>query len=243
MGESRKSTTLPDRGRWAESYELGNRAMKEAGRWVLGIVAGLLLAATNLTGFGRLYPDQWRFWLAVIAALITVTTVGRIIYLFVQVQITEEMDWEKLTPDQFSLVQGYGFMKEYASFEDFEEDRQKTLSDYEKVRSSIGSTALVFNQQHNNDLLNRQGTLSEKLEDMVWQRHNIEAVLGYVPVKQRFEKARMALIRLGLVAALATLTLVWAVNGPEPQSQTIIAVPSAATQYPLIAEATGSRIG
>lgn len=92
MGESRKSTTLPDRGRWAESYELGNRTMNEARRWVLGIVAGLLLAATYLTGFGRLYPDQWRFWLAVIAALITVTTVGRIIYFFLQVQITEEMD-------------------------------------------------------------------------------------------------------------------------------------------------------
>lgn len=50
MGENRRSTKLPDRSRWAESYELGNKTMKEAGRWVLGILAGLLLAATNLTG-------------------------------------------------------------------------------------------------------------------------------------------------------------------------------------------------
>lgn len=131
-------------------------------------------------------------------------------------------------------------MKEHASFKDFEEDHQKTLSEYEKVHSSIGSTALVFNQQYNNDLQNRQGTLSEKLENMVWQRHDIEAVLGYVPLRQRFEKARMALIRLGLIAAIATMTLVWAVNGPEPQSQTIITVPFAATPYPEIAEPTQS---
>lgn len=152
------------------------------------------------------------------------------------------MDWEELTPNQFTVVQGYGFMKEYTSFKDFQEDHQKALNDYEKVRSSIGSTALVFNQRHENDLRNRQGTLSEKLEDMFWQRHNIEAVLGYVPVKQRFEQARMELVRLGLLAAIATMTLVWAVNGPEPQSQTIIAVPSAATPYPAIAEPTGSRV-
>ncbi len=238
MNEERKSEATPARERWAEGYELAGRAMRDAGRWVLGVVAGLLLAATNLSGFGRLSTDQWRFWLAAVAAIVTVATIGRIIYLFLQVQINEEMDWEKLTPAQFVLVQEYGFLKDYALFIEFHVDQQQTLEEYAKVRSSIGATSLSFNPCHNHDLLNRQNILSDKLEDMVWQRRDVETLLGYVPVKERFDRARASLFRLGIVAAIATLTLVWAVNGPEPRSQTIVVVPPATTPQLVLPELT-----
>jgi len=38
MDEDRRWSTLPDGGRRVEGYEIGNRARKKAGWWVIGIV-------------------------------------------------------------------------------------------------------------------------------------------------------------------------------------------------------------
>ncbi len=44
-------------------------------------------------------------------------------------------------------------------------------------------------------------------------------------VEERFEYAKRLLIWLGMVAAISVMTLVWATNGPETRSQTIVVVP------------------
>lgn len=88
-------------------------------------------------------------------------------------------------------------------------------------------------------MLERQIILDNKLTDIVWQRHDVEAILGYGPAKERFDQARLTLFRLGIVSALGTMALVWSVNGPDPQSETVIRVQSAAipstavTPYPV----------
>ncbi|MGH2557544.1 MAG: hypothetical protein ACRDJH_00655 [Thermomicrobiales bacterium] len=225
MNEEYKSTNLPSRDRWAEGYELHTKAMRDAGRWVIGVVAGILLAATNLSGFGRLYPDQWRYWLAVVSAVVSVGTIGKIIHLFLHVQVGEELNWEKLTSEHFAFVREYGFLKDYSTFIEFRNDHLNTLTEYAAVRSSIGATHLLFSPQQNHDLLNRQKILSDKLEAMVWEQRDVEALLGWLPVKERFGRARSLLLWLGAIAAVATMTLVWAVNGPEPQSQTVVVLP------------------
>jgi hypothetical protein len=232
MDQERKSDGLPPRERWAEGYEFSAKAMRDAGRWAIGVVAGILLAATNLSGFGRLYPDQWRFWLAAVAAVVSVSTIGKIVHLFLHIQVGEEMNWETLTPSQFEFVRGYGFLLKHPGFMDFRKHQQKTLEEYAKVRSSIGATPLFFSPQHNHDLLNRQKILSDELEAMSWEQRDVEALLGWLPVKERFDRARRSLFQLGTVAAIATMTLVWAVNGPEPGSQTtvVVAPPSASPQ-------------
>src|SRR5690349_19394588 len=123
MNELRSSGKLPDRGRWAESYELGSRAMKEAGRWVLGVVAGLLLAATNVGGFGSLEPDSWRFWLAVGSAVVTLISVGRIVFVFLEIQVNNEMAWDELTQEDFRTIHDdYRYLLDYESFQQARED-------------------------------------------------------------------------------------------------------------------------
>jgi hypothetical protein len=229
MNKERMSNSLPAQERWAEGFELNAKAMRDAGRWVIGVVAGILLAATNLSGFGRLYPDQWRFWLAAVSAVVSVASIGKIVHLFLHIQINEEMDWEKLTPSQLTFVQEYGFLLKYSTFAEFLNHQLKTLAEYATVRSSIGATPLVFSPQHNHDLLNRQKILSDELTDMAWERLNIEALLGWRPVKQRFDRARHVLLWLGAIAAIATMALVWAVNGPEPRSEMLVVLPPSAS--------------
>ncbi len=166
MDEERKSESPRLQELWAEGFELNAKAMRDAGRWMIGVVAGILLAATNLSGFGRLYPDQWRFWLAAVSAVVSVASIGRIVYLFLQIQVSGELNWETLTPSQFTFIREYGLLLDYPTFTDFRNHQQQTREEYARVRSSIGATSLLFSPQHNNDLLNRQKILSDELTEM-----------------------------------------------------------------------------
>ncbi len=119
MDEERKSESPPLQELWAEGFELNAKAMRDAGQWVIGVVAGILLAATNLSGFGRLYPDQWRFWLAAVSAVVSVASIGRIVYLFLQIQVSGELNWETLTPSQFTFIREYGLLLDYLELPQF----------------------------------------------------------------------------------------------------------------------------
>jgi hypothetical protein len=226
MEDASKLSGQPTRERWSKSFEDNVAEMRDAGRWVIGVVAGLLLAATNLSGLGRLSPNEWRFWLAAGAAGIAVTSVGRIITLFLRIQVRDPQVVESLPPEVIELLRRYGLLLNYESLEDFRMHHQETLDEYNKVRASIGRTAFLFSLQHNNELQSKQQDLLDQLEEMAWMRREIEALISWGPARERFERARRALLWFGIVAATASLTLVWAVNPPESRSVVVIEAPT-----------------
>jgi hypothetical protein len=232
MTEALKTVPRPPREDWYKAYEQSIDSMRSTARWVLGLLAGLLLAATSLSGFGRLNPDEWRFWLVIFSASVVIASIGYIIFLFLKVQVGGEKNWHELTPSDLKFVQEYGLLDGYDSFAAFLDDMKGAIAEYSRIRDQIGSAAISgieVNLSYQHDTLIAQQNAGDRAAMMDWEKKEVEALLSWHPVRVGFDRARRALVRFGIVAAIATLVLVWAANPPPATTETVVILGGAAT--------------
>lgn len=97
---------------WAETIERSIHGMRDAARWMLGVVVGWFILIPELSELRRLLPAERPIEATYLAALLLFLSVGRILVAVLDVQVTPDssIDLANLHPDDLEYVRGWGIM-------------------------------------------------------------------------------------------------------------------------------------
>jgi hypothetical protein len=99
---------------WAETIERSIHGMRDAARWMLGVVVGWFILIPELAELRQLLPVERPYEVTYLATLLLFLSVGRLLTTVLNVQVTPDssIDLANLHPDDLEYVRGWGIMTE-----------------------------------------------------------------------------------------------------------------------------------
>jgi hypothetical protein len=222
-GESGPTFSDPDVA-WAEGIALSIRGMRDAARWMLGVVAGWFIVIPELSELRRLLPTERPIETVYLAALLLAVSVGRILITVLEVQAPANRptyDLHNLDPNDLKYLQDYwGVMANPADPAEWGFQKGLAAWVWQAVRHMTPEEAQEW-FDHNAPEgsgpvpLPTKADLLQFGEQVYWMRMDeLRAVLllSQREMARRYKIARYTLLSLGLTATFALIVLL----GPLP---------------------------
>jgi hypothetical protein len=221
-GESGPTFSDPDVA-WAEGIALSIRGMRDAARWMLGVVAGWFIVIPELSELRRLLPSERPIETVYLAALLLAVSVGRILITVLEVQAPSgntTYDFNNLHPEDLAYVQEWGVMADLSDPADWEFDKAFTAHVWQAVRHMTPEEAQAW---FNHTLpegsppapLPTTADLLRFGERLYWMKMDeLRAVLLLTrrDITKRHNIAKRTLLAMGFTATFALICLL----GPLP---------------------------
>jgi hypothetical protein len=217
--ESRMSTF---EDAWLAAILMSIRSMRDAARWLLGVVVAWLFLVPQLTGLRELVPSDLPLGVTAVATFLLVGSVGLIVWSVLDVQAIGMRSFEirNLDDDDLAYVQEWGLLENPPTPELWREAFAQHVHTLEQYRYLTPEDAkdYVADQQwwitervpryppppHSGAAILAQ----DQLLRMRREERNASAVLSIRSMNQRFVRAKWIILVGSFVAAGALLVLV-----------------------------------
>lgn len=209
--------TDPDAA-WVESLILSIKGMRDASRWLLGVVVGWLLVIPQLTELRRLIPCDLPIATVWLAAGVLLFSVAYILIAVLEVQAPagdKSIDMHNLTSADLAYVQAWGIMA-----------NPSNMQEWNRQRVFFGALADGFRhrtpeqaQQWLNETspggppapLPTQADLNQAGERWYWMRmeeFRALLLLSQRDMRWRYSHAKWSILVFGLLATLSLMVLI-----------------------------------
>lgn len=207
---------------WIESLMLSIRGMRDASRWLLGVVVGWLLVIPQLTELRRLVPCDLPIASVWLAAGVLLFSVAYILIAVLEVQAPagdKSIDLHDLSPGDLAYVQGWGVMANPSSMEVWNIQREF----YSGLANGFKNRTPEEAQQWLNATLPgsppaplpSQADLKGAGDRWYWIRmeeFRALLILSQRDMRWRYSNAKWAILVFGLLATISLMVLI----GPMP---------------------------
>lgn len=203
---------------WIESLMLSIKGMRDASRWLLGVVVGWLLVIPQLPELRRLVPCDLPIAAIWLAAGVLLFSVAYILIAVLEVQAPagdKSVDLHELRPIDLAYIQAWGVMS-----------NPSNLTDWNKQREFFGELANGYKHRTPKEAqewlnaripggppapLPSKADLKETGERWYWMRmeeFRALLILSQRDMRWRYSHAKWSILVFGLLATLSLLVLI-----------------------------------
>jgi hypothetical protein len=203
---------------WAQSIELSIRGMRDAARWMLGVVAGWFILVPQLTGLRQLVPENQPVETVYLSAALLALSVWRILITVLEVQApskTTTYEPRNLSQRDLEYVQDWGIMVNPPGPEEWQRAAEIDAFVWAAVRHLTPKEAQKWATGLTPDSTTKaplptKADLMQFGERVYWRRmEEIWAVLllSQRDMARRFAVAKTTLLGFGFLATIALVIL------------------------------------
>jgi hypothetical protein len=182
------------------------------GRWLVGINGAAFaatLAASDLSGIGKLGVEDVRFWLTIVGICLAILCLAISLNASLGVGGGETIV-EEMTTEDIQYAHTFEILLGYKSGRDAVERRYLLTHILNNLDDPSRPDILVTKPLSGNYL---QYQVMAELSDLNWQLRDVAALLESKRVRLRFERAKR-LIYIGICGSvMGCLLAIWATNG------------------------------